>query len=172
MPRASLGRRVGAAGYDLLVVVALWMFAYFPLIASGQLEGAADDLFDPLHLALRLAIAFAYFGWSWTHGGSTLGALAWKLTVVRVDGAPLGWRDAAARFGVALIYLLPLALIELIAPATQSAPLFYGALLGPFALGLGYSQFDPQRRAFHERFLATRLTTRLRTRQIARTPLG
>lgn len=157
---ASLTRRLGAAFYDLLVVIALWMLVYFPLVAGGWLGTSPDDSFDPLHLALRGTIAFLYFGWCWTRGGATLGAQAWKLAVVRDDGAPLTWGDAARRFGMALAYLAPLALLELAAPATQSAALYYPALLGPFLLGALASRFDPAGRAFHERRLATRLVAR------------
>lgn len=156
---ASLTRRLGAAFYDLLVVIALWMLVYLPLVAAGWIGGSADDSFSPGHLALRGAIAFAYFGWCWTRGGATLGALAWKVRVTRVDGAPLDWRDAAHRFGVALGYLAPLALLELVAPNTQSHALYYSALLGPFLAGTLASRFDPAGRAFHERFLGSRLTS-------------
>lgn len=155
-----LTRRLGAAFYDLLVVVALWMLVYLPLVAAGWIGGSADDSFSPAHLALRGAIAFGYFGWCWTRGGATLGALAWKVRVARTDGAPLGWRDAGHRFGVALGYLAPLALLELVAPNTQSHALYYSALLGPFLAGALASRFDPAGRAFHERFVATRLTAR------------
>jgi uncharacterized RDD family membrane protein YckC len=164
---ATLPRRLGTALYDLLVVVALWMLVYFPLVASGHLGGAIDDSFSAGHLVLRCAIAFAYFGFCWTHGGATLGALAWRLAVVRDDDAPLGWRDAALRFVAALGYLLPLALLERVAPATQSSALYYMALLGPFLLGLAAARLDPARRAFHERFLATRLVMRASARTAA-----
>ena len=157
---ASLHRRLGTALYDLLVVVALWMLVYFPLVASGRIGGTVADSFAPAHLVLRGLIAFAYFGWCWTHGGATLGALAWRLEVARDDGAPLGWDDAARRFAIALGYLAPLALIELIAPATQSSALFYGALLGPFLLGVVAARLEPAGRAFHERWLASRLVVR------------
>jgi uncharacterized RDD family membrane protein YckC len=157
---ATLTRRLGAAFYDLLVVIALWMVVYFPLVAGGWLDTSLDDSFDPRHLALRLGIAFAYFGWCWTRGGATLGALAWKLVVQRGDGAPLTWGDALRRFGVALGYLAPLALLELVAPGTQSHALFYLALLGPFVAGALWSLADPERRAFHERTLDTRLCAR------------
>jgi len=159
-PSASFPRRIGAAVYDLLVIVALWMLVYFPLVASGQVGGTIDDSFSVAHLVLRGAIAFGYFGTCWTHGGATLGALAWRLEVVRADGAPLAWRDAALRFAVALGYLVPLALLELVAPGTQSSALFYGALCVPFLLGLAAARYDHEGRAWHERGLETRMVAR------------
>jgi len=157
---APVLRRLGAAGYDLLIVVALWMLAYFPLIASGLLSGALDDSAEPGHLMLRAAITFAYFGWSWTHGGRTLGALAWRLAVERDDGAALGARDAMLRFGVALGYLAPLAVLELMAPAGRSLAAFLGALVVPFLLGTLWCRSDPHGRALHELPLGTRLVQR------------
>lgn len=157
---APLLRRLGAAFYDLLVVIALWMLVYFPLVAAGWVGGSLEDSHHPGHLALRGAIAFLYFGWCWTRGGATLGALAWSLQVARADGAPLAWRDAAARFGIALAYLAPLAVLETAAPGTQSYALYYSALLGPFVLGAVAARFDPEQRAWHERFIATRLRRR------------
>ena len=151
------GRRLGAAMYDFLIVAALWILCYFPLIKLGLATGTVADNFSPLHLALRLGIAFAYFGYSWTRGGRTLGGLAWKLVVVRADGEPLGWRDATARFGVALLYLVPVVLLESLQPATQSPPLFYAALLLPFLAGTGWCLIDPAGRAAHELPLSTRV---------------
>jgi uncharacterized RDD family membrane protein YckC len=155
--RASIGRRLGAALYDLLVVIALWMLVYFPLVASGLLVGTLDDNRDPRHWLLRGGIAFAYFGWSWCRGGRTLGLLSWKLGVVRADGAPLGLGDCAARFGVGLLYLAPLALLEAwYSLAVPPAP-YYAALFGPFLAGTLWSRYDPRGRALHELPLATKV---------------
>lgn len=154
---ASIPRRLGVAFYDLLVVCALWMLAYFPLIAAGAFAGGLDDSFSPAHLLLRGAIAFAYFGWCWTRGGSTLGALPWRIAVVRVDGSPLTLRDAAARFALAACYLLPLVALELAFRMAVPPVLYYAALIGPFLLGTLWALRDPQERALHERVLATRV---------------
>ena len=44
----------------------------------------------------------AYFVWFWTHGGQTLGMRAWRLQLVREDGARIGWPTAMLRFAVAI----------------------------------------------------------------------
>lgn len=153
---ASVPRRLGAAFYDLLVVAALWMFVYFPLIGAGWFKGTLEDSADPRHWLLRIAIAFAYFAYCWTRGGSTLGALAWKIAVVRADGGPLTLRDAAPRFALAACYLLPLIALEFAYRMAVPPLLYYAALVGPFLLGTLWALRDPERRALHERFLATR----------------
>jgi len=156
---APLSRRLGAALYDLLVVVALWMFVYFPLIAAGAMQGTLADSRDLRHWALRGAIAFLYFGWCWTRGGRTLGLLAWGLAIESRDGGALGWRDAALRFAVACGYLLPLVALET-ASATPSPLAYAAALLGPFLLGTAAAALHPTRLAAHEALLGTRAVRR------------
>ena len=149
MRPAIIGRRLGAALYDALIVAALWMLIYYPLIAWGVIGGTLDDNRDPRHWLLRGAIAFLYFAWCWTRGGRTLGLLSWKLELVRDDGAAIGLRDAAARFAVASLYLLPWALLEAVYALDAPASAYYLLLFGPFLLGTPW--------ALHERVLRTRV---------------
>jgi uncharacterized RDD family membrane protein YckC len=159
MSAAPPFRRLGAALYDLMVVVALWMLAYFPLVAGGLLHGAAADGRDPRHWLLRGAIAFLYFGWCWTRGGRTLGLLAWRLAVVRADGAPLGWGDALRRFALACAYLLPLLALLALSPAPALGA-YLAALLVPFVLGTLLAALRADGRSAHELPLATRAVLR------------
>ena len=165
-PNASVARRIGASAYDLMVVCALWMLVYFPLIASGRVAASIDDSFAVPHLVLRAVIAFAYFGWCWTHGGRTLGLLAWKLVVVRDDGAIITWRDAAARFGVALIYFAPLAVIETAANRTMirapGAIAYSLALVAPFIVGTLCALRPGDHKTLHEYALKTRVVSAAR----------
>lgn len=95
---AVLARRLAAAGYDGLVMIALWIFATATLMPFT--DGAINPPLPyniPFDLYI-LAITFAYFGWFWTHGGQTLGMKAWKYEVTELDGSPLRWPGAARRF--------------------------------------------------------------------------
>ena len=157
---ASVPRRLGAALYDLLVVAALWMLIYFPLIVAGVFVGSMADNRDPRHWLLRGAIAFGYFALCWCRGGRTLGLLSWRLQVARADGGALTLKDSAARFAVACAYLLPIAALELGFHMAVPPALYYIALLGPFLLGTLWARFDPQGHALHERFLLTRVMDR------------
>ena len=47
---------------------------------------------------------------SWTRGGQTLGARAWRVRVVRADGARLTVANALARFALGWLSLLVLGL--------------------------------------------------------------
>jgi uncharacterized RDD family membrane protein YckC len=158
---ASIARRFGAAFYDLLVVAALWMLVYFSLIAAGAVSGTLDDNRDPRHWLLRAAIAFLYFAWCWTRSGRTLGLLSWNLVLLRDDGRVATLPDATARFALACLYLLPIAVLESGFRLAVPPALFYTALVAPFLLGALWALRDPQGRALHERFLATRVVTRV-----------
>lgn len=107
-PPAGLPRRIGAIVYDaLLLAGVLLIFTAAAWAVRGGREIAPGTLWFQVAL---VAVAGLFFGWFWTHGGQTVGMLAWKIRVQRSDGAQLGWRDAAARFLAAIVSLLPLGL--------------------------------------------------------------
>ena len=86
-----------------------------------------------LYTVYLLAVAFLYYGWSWTHGGQTLGMKAWRLKLNAVDGGPVNWRRAALRM--------------------------LSACLSLGSLGLGYLWIliDRESRAWHDRLSGTRI---------------
>jgi len=126
---APLGRRLLAAVYDGLLLLAVWFFA--AVVDVGVRE--------PLHLpydarlfrAYLFLVGLAFCGWFWTHGGQTLGMRAWRLQVRRNDGTPLNWLTACTRYAAAWLAWLPL------------------------ALGVIWCAVDPQRRAWHDRLSGT-----------------
>lgn len=127
--RCRLPRRLAAVFYDGMILVALFFFATIPvvLLHGGAVEGS------PLFTLYLLLVAFAFYGWFWTHGGQTLGMRAWRTRLVRHDGAPVRWRDAAVRF--------------------------MGALLSWTVLGAGFwwTLFDREGLAWHDRLSGTEL---------------
>lgn len=98
---APLWRRLVAAVYDGLLLVALWMIAAMADVLVRGLLGLTQQ-----RLAFQLLLFFigmAFFGWFWTHGGQTLGMRAWRLRVRRDDGGGLRWPTAAVRYGLAYV---------------------------------------------------------------------
>ena len=128
-----LARRLATAGYDFLILLAIW------IMATGLLmpfTGGAIDPPLPWNIPFDLyilAVSFTYFGWFWTHGGQTLGMKAWKYEVVTTEGMPIGFAAALKRFLLALLSWL--------------------------ALGAGWwwLLFDREQLTFHDRFSNTRL---------------
>lgn len=96
---APLWRRLVAAIYDGLLLIALWM-------CGTLLDAVVRDVFSipSHHLSLQILlylIGLAFFGWFWVHGGQTLGMRVWRLKVRRSDGATLRWPIAAVRYTAA-----------------------------------------------------------------------
>ena len=102
---ASLPRRAAAIFYDLLLLAGLVMILTLVLVLlrGGEAIPPASWWYD----VLLLATNFVFFGVSWTRGGQTVGARAWRLRVTAVDGNDLSWRQAALRYLSAWLLLLP-----------------------------------------------------------------
>lgn len=150
---APLWRRLLAAVYDGLVLIGLWSAAVLlEMLIRDQLLGLPKHRLG-LQLYL-LAVGLFFFGWSWTHGGQTLGMRAWRLQVRRLDGAALRWPIAAARFCATLLMwsaaLLP-ALI-LVPQYAESATMRTAALIGALATLAAAAQqrLDGRRRAWSD----------------------
>lgn len=148
---APLWRRLLAAVYDGLLLLALWMVAaLLEVIVRDQLLGLARQ--PQLQFAYFFLVGFAFFGWFWTHGGQTLGMRVWKLRVRRNDGRPLHWPAAAARYAAMLltwsVVLTPLAasLPPVLSRHPQAQTVALGASL-LIVLGLVLLRLDARRRA-------------------------
>lgn len=133
---AGFWRRMAAMFYDGLLLLAVYMLTAALLLPFTSGEAVTPQDSAPLAYVLRamlLVITIAYFGWSWTRSGSTLGMLAWKIRVVRQDGSRLLWPEVLARLGA--------------------------ALLSWAAAGLGFLWilFDGDKRAWHDRLTRTRV---------------
>lgn len=128
--RASLGRRLGSALYDLLLNVAIAMVATLPFIAVFG-DSTAGWRRHALQ-AWVLGWIGVYYVWFWTHGGQTLPMQTWRIKLVRADtGGPVNGGRAMHR------YLL--------------------ALLGLAAAGIGFAWalVDRERRFLHDRLAGT-----------------
>lgn len=105
---ASLRRRLAATLYDGLLLLALWMSTALLIILITDLASLPRP--PELMRAVLVLVAFGFFGWSWTHGGQTLGGRAWKLRVERIDEQPMNWPTAMLRFAVGVTWI-PLGMI-------------------------------------------------------------
>ena len=117
---APLWRRLAAAIYDGLLLVALWMVTLLlvclPLNAVLGLEAG-----NAMNRSLLLATGLGFFVWFWTRGGQTLGMRAWRLQVRRNDGALLRIPVAVVR-GMALLLYWGLVLTPAAAALIHRAP--------------------------------------------------
>ncbi len=128
---AGLLRRLAAAGYDAMLLASILFVATVPIVALAH--GQAVRPHQPLYVAYLATLVYAYFGWSWTRGGQTLGMRAWRIAVRAADGGDIGWGRAGLRLAAACL-------------SWALAGLGYLALL-----------VDPQRRTLHDRLSGTRV---------------
>lgn len=96
----GLIKRLAVMLYDFLLIIAVFFAATIALLPFNQ-----GEAFQPNSLAYSFylfLISFLFYGWFWTHGGQTLGLIAWKMQVVNNNGLPLSWKQAFIRFVVAI----------------------------------------------------------------------
>ncbi len=138
---AGLWRRLFALAYDAILLFALCAIvtlAFLPLTGGSALTAAQTPRLELLYRVALLAVVAGYTCYCWTHGGQTIGMLAWRLYVQRENGAALDWPLALRRLGAACVSLA--------------------------AAGLGFVWllFDPARRTWHDRWTHTRVIVRPR----------
>jgi len=107
--RASLGRRLASAVYDLLLNAAIAMVATLPfiLLAGDATEGWKRHALQ----AWDLAWIGAYYVWFWARGGQTLPMQTWRIRLVRAeDGGPVNPARAVHRYVLAVLGLVALGL--------------------------------------------------------------
>ncbi len=123
---------MAAVSYDCLLLFAILFVGTATVLPLNHGEAIAPN--NAAYSAYLLGLSFLYFGWFWTHGGQTLGMRAWKVRVRLRDGGPVGWPDAALRFGAALFSWLTL------------------------GLGFAWAAIDRDHLAWHDRLSGTVLT--------------
>ena len=129
--RPGLPRRLAALVYDALLLFAVLFAATVPALVLTGGEAIAPS--HPVFTAYLLAVSYAWLGWCWTRSGQTLGMRAWRMRVRTREGARLGWRQALARFGAALVSI------------------------GAAGVGLLWVAFDRDRMSLHDRLSGTAL---------------
>jgi uncharacterized RDD family membrane protein YckC len=113
---ASIGNRFLACAVDHLIQLAaiIVVAVLFTLTLAGGLSGAAERLWDaPKWVMALLLIAyfliwsgyFAFFEWAWA--GQTPGKRWLRLRVIREDGRPITFYEAAARNLVRIFDMMP-----------------------------------------------------------------
>ena len=130
---ASLLRRLAALSYDALLLVGLvFSFTLLVVVVAEALGRPVRPGSVWFQLSVTALVA-AFFCGCWVHGGQTLGMRAWRIRVLRDDGARLTWARAIARFAAALVAALPA------------------------GLGFWWSMLDETGRAWHDRWTRTRV---------------
>ena len=153
-PLAPAWRRLAAIVYDALLVVAIVMvvglIAQFAM--GGQLIDARGQVTAWWYRPLQGVVVGAYFLWSWTRGGQTLGMRPWRIRVCDAQGGTVAGGRGLLRLVVAAV---PLALLA-IYPLTSVRSALWAPVVG-WAIWLLPSFVDRRRRAIHDMVARTEI---------------
>ena len=154
---ASLSRRIGALGYEALLLVAMAFVAGFVFLPFLAHDPTKQTLTQPPTAARAtmfcvLVAAFgAYYAWCWSNGRRTLPQKTWRLRLADHRGDAPTWRRALARYAACWIgpamALGGYALLQ---------PMGHGRNAAAFlALNYCWAIVDPQRQFLHDRLAGT-----------------
>jgi len=151
---APAWKRLAAIVYDALLVVAIVMVVGLvaQFATGGQLVDTHGQVTVWWYRPLQGLVVGAYFLWSWTRGGQTLGMRPWRIRVSDAQGATVNWQRGLARLVVAA---LPLALLA-VYPLTSVKAALWAPVIG-WAIWLLPSFFDGRRRAIHDMVARTEI---------------
>ncbi len=105
----GLMRRLAAIFYDAILVMAVLLMAMVLVVIPLDLIVGWDNVdkeglrLNPFYLTYLFCVMAGFHILFWIRGGQTLGMRAWRLRVVREDGAGLGFRDALLRYLCAIL---------------------------------------------------------------------
>lgn len=134
-PGAPFWRRLAALFYDLLVLIAIWMFAAALVLLAFHGDVDVADQPATYHFILQgvlLTLSAVYFIVSWSRGGQTIGMRAWKVRIVDADGHSPDVKRSLFRFCLGLISLIA-------------------------GFGFIWCLFDADRRAWHDVMVKTKM---------------
>ena len=101
---AGLLRRLAAAVYDGLLIIALMAVGSLPMVALN--DGEAISPGNIVYQIALVGISLLFYTAFWLHGGQTPGMRVWRLHLVSVDGKALSGRQVLLRYCAAWISLL------------------------------------------------------------------
>ena len=152
----SLKRRLICLVYEAFLVTAVVMLALFLfLFVTKKLAPAAVETGRQLVLFLA---AGAYFIYCWSGSGHTLAMKTWRIKLVKVGYATVPFKNAALRYLLAWMWLLPAIVVCWLFGITGKADVALAVALGIVAWAMT-ALLDKDRQFLHDRLAGTRLIT-------------
>ena len=104
-PNATAWRRLLALVYDILIVVAILIFAGavglgVAIVFYGETAVTEGRILNenPIYFSWLLFCWFYYYFYCWSKTGQTLAMKTWRMQVITVDGSPIQMHQALIRF--------------------------------------------------------------------------
>lgn len=142
---APVWRRMAAAAYDALIVLALVMIVGLvaQVATQGQLVDPAGHVLAPWYRPAQACVVGGYFLLSWVRGGQTVGMRPWRIRVASAAGTALPWPRGVLRL---LVLASPCLLLAAPLPARD---VLWLPCAGWLLLMLP-ALVDPRRRGAHD----------------------
>ncbi len=102
----NLFQHFSVIAFDTLSVISLLLLASVFLFSLNTFEPI--NAYHPLFIAYLIGVSFFYFGWSWMHGGQTIGMKLWNIRLVDKEEAALSWLQITLRFIASVVSVLAL----------------------------------------------------------------
>ena len=150
----SLKRRLICLVYEAFLVTAVVMLALFLfLFVTQRLASTAVEIGRQIVFFLA---AGAYFIYCWSGSGHTLAMKTWRIKLVKVGYATVPFKNAALRYLLAWMWLLPAIVVCWLLGLTGKADVALAVALGIVAWAMT-ALLDKDRQFLHDRLAGTRL---------------
>lgn len=116
--------------------------------------------------AFLFLVLGAYFTWFWTRGGQTLPMKAWRIRLLRADGAAVSMPRAWVRYLLGWLWFTPALVWLWLEGGASLAPILTTLGFGVLAYAV-LARFNPERQFWHDVACGTRLVD---TRPASSTP--
>ena len=103
MKYISIWRRIASLLYDIVLIVALVIIMYMPLLSFNIEENFILKITAQIYVYL---ITQYFFVWFWVNSNGTLGMKSWRVKISDTNGNKITYKKAILRFNVSLIYFL------------------------------------------------------------------
>ena len=103
MKYISIWRRIASLIYDIVLIIALVIVMYMPLLSFNIEENTIFKITAQIYVYLIIQY---FFVWFWVNSNGTLGMKSWKIKISDSNGNRISYKKAIVRFNVSLIYFL------------------------------------------------------------------
>ncbi|MAZ79486.1 MAG: hypothetical protein CMD72_01910 [Gammaproteobacteria bacterium] len=103
MKYISIWRRIASLLYDIVLIVALVIIMYMPLLSFNIEENFILKITAQIYIYLIIQY---FFVWFWVNSNGTLGMKSWRVKISDTNGNKITYKKAILRFNVSLIYFL------------------------------------------------------------------
>ena len=103
MEYISIWRRIGSLIYDTVLITALVIIMYMPLLSFNIEQSSILKIVSQIYIYFIIQY---FFVWFWVNGDGTLGMKSWKIKIVDDKGSKVSYKRAIIRFNISIIYFI------------------------------------------------------------------